>query len=59
MTTPQANNIEPAAARAGAAQTMVYDSSQLFEAGKEILIHHAGQLYRLSMTRHNKLILTK
>ncbi len=41
------------------AQTPVYESSQLFGAGREILIRHAGELYRLRITRLNKLILTK
>jgi len=40
-------------------QPVVYDSRQLFGAGKEVLIRHAGEIYRLRMTRQNKLILTK
>ncbi len=39
--------------------TPVYEGGQLFGAGKEILIRHAGELYRLRITRLNKLILTK
>mgnify|MGYP001601673019 CR=1 FL=1 len=39
--------------------TPVYESGQLFGAGKEILIRHAGEVYRLRVTRLNKLILTK
>ena len=34
-------------------------SPQLFQGRKEILISHEGQLYRLRITRQNKLILTK
>ena len=34
-------------------------STQLFQGHKEITIIHDGQLYRMRMTRHNKLILTK
>ncbi len=35
-------------------------SQQLFQGGrKEIVIIHDGQLYRLRITRQNKLILTK
>jgi hemin uptake protein HemP len=35
------------------------DSRQLFGAAHEILIHHAGQVYRLRHTANGKLILTK
>jgi hemin uptake protein HemP len=35
------------------------DSRQLFGAAKEVLIHHAGQIYRLRHTLNGKLILTK
>ncbi|WP_456447274.1 hemin uptake protein HemP [Thiolapillus sp.] len=35
-------------------------SHQLFQGGrKELVIVHEEQLYRLRITRHNKLILTK
>ncbi len=34
-------------------------SQQLFAGKKEVLIQHNGQLYRLRITRQNKLILTK
>ncbi|MEI2783082.1 MAG: hemin uptake protein HemP [Candidatus Competibacter sp.] len=34
-------------------------SSDLFDGGQEILIDHAGQEYRLRITRQGKLILTK
>ena len=40
-------------------QPAVYDSRQLFATGKEVLIRHAGEIYRLRVTRQNKLILTK
>ncbi|HID53125.1 MAG TPA: hemin uptake protein HemP [Anaerolineae bacterium] len=35
------------------------NSHQLFAGRKEVLIQHNGQLYRLRITRQNKLILTK
>lgn len=38
---------------------LVHESSQLFGAGREVIIRHAGELYRLRVTRQNKLILTK
>ncbi|KZD06402.1 hemin uptake protein HemP [Oceanibaculum pacificum] len=34
-------------------------SSELFKAGREILIEHAQEYYRLRLTRKGKLILTK
>ncbi|MDG4597717.1 MAG: hemin uptake protein HemP [Candidatus Contendobacter sp.] len=34
-------------------------SSDLFDGDQEILIEHAGQEYRLRITRQGKLILTK
>jgi hemin uptake protein HemP len=40
------------------AQTVI-SSQELFRYGSELLIEHFGQLYRLRMTRENKLILTK
>lgn len=34
-------------------------SQQLFSHTREIKIEHAGEVYRLSLTSNNKLILTK
>jgi len=34
-------------------------SQDLFKHHKEVVIEHAGQKYRLRITRQNKLILTK
>ncbi|EPF71480.1 hemin uptake protein HemP [Acinetobacter rudis] len=34
-------------------------SSNLFSLGREIRIMHAGEEYRLRLTRNNRLILTK
>ena len=34
-------------------------SEALLAGGKELLIHHQGEAYRLRLTRQNKLILTK
>lgn len=55
MSTPQGGKPVPAART----PLPVHESSELFRAGKEILIRHAGELYRLRLTRQNKLILTK
>ncbi len=35
------------------------DSQQLFEGQRELIIQHQGEEYRLRITRHDKLILTK
>lgn len=37
----------------------MYKSSVLFEGQKELIIIHAQEKYRLRITRHDKLILTK
>lgn len=35
------------------------DSQRLLSGGRELVIEHAGQEYRLRLTRNDKLILTK
>ena len=37
----------------------VLRSSELFAKGREILIEHQGEMYRLQLTRNGKLILIK
>ena len=37
----------------------VFDSVVLLQGGREILIRHGGECYRLRHTRNDKLILTK
>lgn len=34
-------------------------TGELFRAGNEVLIEHRGEIYRLRLTRQDKLILTK
>ncbi len=36
-----------------------FDSRELMRGSREVLIHHAGQVYRLRHTRNDKLILVK
>jgi hemin uptake protein HemP len=36
-----------------------FDSRELMRGGREVLIRHAGQVYRLQHTRNDKLILVK
>ena len=42
-----------------AAEGPRFDSHALLRGSREILIHHAGEVYRLRHTRNDKLILTK
>lgn len=48
----------PVAAGTCAPQTE-FDSRELMRGGREVLIRHAGQVYRLQHTRNDKLILVK
>ncbi len=43
----------------GSKTTARFDSRALFSGQQEILIEHAGNAYRLRITRQDKLILTK
>lgn len=47
-----------AASRPSAPQAE-FDSRELMRGGREVLIRHAGQVYRLQHTRNDKLILVK
>ena len=42
-----------------AAQTPVFDVRDLLGGGREVIIIHAGERYRLRVTANDKLILTK
>ncbi len=37
----------------------IYDSADLFQGTQEVLIRHHGEVYRLRLTRNDKLILNK
>ncbi|MFY2763747.1 hemin uptake protein HemP [Arenimonas sp. MALMAid1274] len=54
---------QPQAAPAPATQTPAdqaqFDSRELMRGAREVLIRHAGQVYRLRHTRNDKLILVK
>ena len=41
------------------ASAPVIDSAQLLADGKEVQIRHAGEVYRLRVTKNGKLILNK
>jgi hemin uptake protein HemP len=47
------------AAPARASALLRIDSERLLAGGRELVIAHAGQEYRLRLTRNDKLILTK
>jgi hemin uptake protein HemP len=49
----------PAPERPPAAPAPTYDSAELFNGRREVLIRHGGALYRLKITRQGKLILNK
>lgn len=40
-------------------ESLVMESSRLFGASRVVVIKHQGELYRLSVTKQGKLILTK
>jgi hemin uptake protein HemP len=50
---------EPVDEAEGAARTRVVRSEQLFGHGRELIIKHGQEEYRLRITRADKLILTK
>ena len=49
----------PVGSAGTASLSPVLRSSELFAKGKEILIEHQGEMYRLQLTRNGKLILIK
>ena len=53
--------LDPSArpAPAAAINQAEFDSRELMRGGREVLIRHAGQVYRLRHTRNDKLILVK
>ena len=51
------SNLSTPAPAPNAAQRI--DSHRLLAGGRELVIDHAGQEYRLRLTRNDKLILTK
>ena len=53
----QPSNRAPASSPSNGAQRI--DSHRLLAGGRELVIDHAGQEYRLRLTRNDKLILTK
>jgi hemin uptake protein HemP len=57
-TLPAAAAVSPATL-ADHAKQAEFDSRELMRGGREVLIRHAGQVYRLRHTRNDKLILVK
>ena len=59
---PEANTPPVAPSRAAPrphAPQAEFESHELMRGGREVLIRHAGQVYRLQHTRNDKLILVK
>jgi hemin uptake protein HemP len=56
---PTPSQIPPLQPDDGATPIAEVTSDQLFGAGRELLIRHVGDVYRLRITRTGKLILTK
>ncbi len=50
---------EPAVPTVPAVQQRLVRSEELFQGGREVLIAHGQEIYRLRLTRSNKLILHK
>jgi hemin uptake protein HemP len=50
---------EPGARPAEAKEPPAVEASQLLAGGREVVILHRGERYRLRVTQHDKLILTK
>ena len=44
---------------AGTTNDPVIDSTEIFQGAKEVLIRHGDDVYRLIITRNNKLILNR
>ncbi len=63
--TPSPAAVSPAVDRADPPQVAteaampVFDSARLLQGGREVLIRHGDECYRLRHTRNDKLILTK
>ena len=57
--TLQASAAVSPATLADHAKQAEFDSRELMRGGREVLIRHAGQVYRLRHTRNDKLILVK
>ena len=56
---PSNRDSQHAGARASESRSDVITTKSLFGSRRDLLIEHAGGLYRLRITRNNKLILTK
>ena len=56
---PTPTDTIPPTATPGEESPREFDSADLLRGEKEVLIHHAGEVYRLRLTRNDKLILQK
>jgi hemin uptake protein HemP len=51
--------VKPSSDSPNVVQTPVFDVRELLAGGREVIIIHAGERYRLRITANDKLILTK
>ncbi|QDT70283.1 Hemin uptake protein hemP [Planctomycetes bacterium MalM25] len=58
-TTPGSVSVRPGGCPTAASLTRVVDSAELFGEARTVLIQHAGEQYRLIVTKNDKLILQK
>ena len=59
MNTPSAQRLQPREFEQRELSLPCLRSEELFGKQREIMIQHAGSVYRLRLTHSNKLILTK
>lgn len=57
--TGQSVSVRPGGCPTAASLTRVVDSAELFGDARTVLIQHAGEQYRLIVTKNDKLILQK
>lgn len=59
MSSEQLPSMTEESDRGGGDPPLVYRSDEILQGRREILIEHAGQIYRLRLTSAHKLYLTK
>jgi hemin uptake protein HemP len=59
MTSQRPSGLTPKPSSSGAAEVPVVDVRQLVGEGREIILMHLGEAYRLRITARDRLILTK
>ena len=57
--TPSPGSQPPGERQSSTRQPRVWQSVEIFQGAKVVLIEHQGEVYQLRVTRQNKLILNK